>query len=68
MSGRNAITVMIAPSWFWKKNLAGSELAGGILLIGRLPHQIARDCEDRDNDQKADQQRKVAVIKLMLTE
>ena len=41
ISGRKAITVMIAPSWFWKKNLAVSALLAGSCLLAafhiRLP-------------------------------
>ena len=68
ISGRKAITVMIAPSWFWKKNLARSDSRAGIVLVGRLPHQAAGDREDRDPDQDADQQRQVAVVELVLAE
>ena len=33
MSGRKAMTVMIAPSWFWKKNRAGSDWRAGSCLL-----------------------------------
>jgi hypothetical protein len=36
------------------------------VLVGRLPHQIAGDREDRDDHQKADQQRKVTMVELVL--
>jgi hypothetical protein len=38
------------------------------MLVGRLPHQIAGDREDRDPGQQADQQRKVPVVELVLVE
>ena len=62
------MTVMIAPSWFWKKNLALSDSRAGIVLVGRLPHQAAGNRKDGNRNQEADQQREVAMIELVLAE
>lgn len=39
---------------------------GGIVPVGRFPQQVAGDCENRDADQKADDQRQVSLVELVL--
>ena len=68
ISGRKAITRDDRAELVLDEELDLVGLAGRIVLVGRLPHQAAGNREDRDPDQEADQQRKVAVVELVLTE
>src|SRR4051812_10209365 len=40
ISGRKAISVMIAPNWFWKKNLAVSDSRAGSCLLAAFHNRL----------------------------
>ena len=68
ISGRKAITVMIAPSWFWKKNRARSDSRAGSCLLAAFHIRLPAIAKTAITDQEADQQRQVAMVELVLAE
>ena len=60
--------MMIAPSWFWKKNLNVSDARAGSCLLAAFHSKLPAIAKIAIPSQNADQQRQVSVVELVLVE
>ena len=68
ISGRKAISVMIAPSWFWKKNLALSDLRAGSCLLAAFHIRLPAIAKIAIPTRMPISSGKVSVVELVLAE